>query len=966
LAELTGGWLNLRLETPFSLALDIATPRMAAEGRILVTPTLREAILRRLYHTLDKRFLPPHPTPGIFTALGQFLEEIRMAELPPRDMQILRQTDPAKAADLEAILIRYEEELERARAVDAPAVYRMARDANASRAWHLLIPESLRLPWIVSDILLDRNFGEVLVLEEDPVHGVDTPSGLAGSPYRRPEVSASALSFLFAPDGAPASPPAIEIFAAVGERNECREILRRILARSVRLDQVEVILTDYAVYAPLLDDLRAELGNLPITFAAGLPAARSGPARAVAAFARWMRDGVPELALRRLLTSGDLRAPEGTTGRRTARALRAAQVGFGAERYALCLDGYCAELQDELHDAEDPTDAERLATRLKAARAARAWMLDILSLVPRGAAPLGAFLAAARTFLGGHAAVRSPTDAAAVTQLADRLAAPPVEDVAPIAPADAAEWILTAVEGMSVAASGSRPGHLHVSNIRNGGYTGRPVIFVLGLDDGRFPGMVFQDPILGDLERERLGVAMAAGRSAARSLEARYAFGACLARLRGEISLSYPAFDLADGRRRFPSPALLQAHRLRTGNPHATYDDLRDAVGAPIGFAGVAPSLDAGDWWLAALTATGRLREARASVLATYPDLARGVQAETARSGTFATSYDGRLRPDPTRDPRGNSAISLSASRLECYPSCPHKYFLKYVLRVEPPEEAAVEPGTWLDPMARGSLLHEFYHRSLAALAARGECPDPQAHAGEAGHILEGCIQEYRLRIPPPSEAIFDLEVESLRRSVQVFLEGEARGRPTNRPSYFEVAFGLKDAEGIGTPAAVPLQVSGEVISLRGKIDRIDRLPQPHAWEVWDYKTGRSRDYLHTQYTARGTQLQHALYARVAEALLRRSVDPSATVIGSGYLFPTERGGGEAIRRDPARSHEALAVIAQILDGIRDGIFLVTDARCDYCDYVPVCGGWGAARWKALQDAGDPAAARLHEVWSHA
>jgi ATP-dependent helicase/DNAse subunit B len=267
--------------------------------------------------------------------------------------------------------------------------------------------------------------------------------------------------------------------------------------------------------------------------------------------------------------------------------------------------------------------------------------------------------------------------------------------------------------------------------------------------------------------------------------------------------------------------------------------------------------------------------------------------------------------------------------------------------------------------MARGSLLHEFYARFLATLSERGERPDPNIHLAEAWRTLDDCLQEVRRRIPPPSEAVFQFEVEALRRSVRVFLTDEATDRATNTPSYFEVGFGMADAKGIGTPTPVEIRLPGGTIALRGKIDRIDRLPRAHAWEVWDYKTGQSKTYRPTQYTDGGTQLQHALYARVAETLLRQSVDPKASVVGSGYLFPTERGGGVAIRRDPKRADEALAVVAQICDGIRDGIFLVADAWCDYCDYAPVCGRWGAARGKALKDAGDPAAARLSEVWDH-
>lgn len=36
LARVTGGWLNIRLATPLTLAVDVAAPRMAAEGRVLL------------------------------------------------------------------------------------------------------------------------------------------------------------------------------------------------------------------------------------------------------------------------------------------------------------------------------------------------------------------------------------------------------------------------------------------------------------------------------------------------------------------------------------------------------------------------------------------------------------------------------------------------------------------------------------------------------------------------------------------------------------------------------------------------------------------------------------------------------------------------------------------------------------------------------------------------------------------
>jgi RecB family exonuclease len=164
----------------------------------------------------------------------------------------------------------------------------------------------------------------------------------------------------------------------------------------------------------------------------------------------------------------------------------------------------------------------------------------------------------------------------------------------------------------------------------------------------------------------------------------------------------------------------------------------------------------------------------------------------------------------------------------------------------------------------------------------------------------------------------------------------------------------------------VEIPLPGGPISCRGKIDRIDRRPAAHEWEVWDYKTGTSRYFGTNDYTAGGTQLQHAIYALAAEQFLRQSVDPQATVVGSGYLFPTERGRGEEFRRDPARIPEALAVMDRILDLIRDGMFVGRGERCKYCDYAALCGTGAKARWKALQGVGDPGVGRLIEVLDYA
>ena len=115
-------------------------------------------------------------------------------------------------------------------------------------------------------------------------------------------------------------------------RTSCARCSAASLARGHRRGtEVEIVTTDAATYGPALDSLARRLG-IPVTHAAGLPAA------ARAWDARWRllpldRRGLPRGRLRRLLESGDLAPPEGsarTSPRPRARAAAAAAGGLGA------------------------------------------------------------------------------------------------------------------------------------------------------------------------------------------------------------------------------------------------------------------------------------------------------------------------------------------------------------------------------------------------------------------------------------------------------------------------------------------------------------------------------------------------------------------------------------------------------------------------------------------------------------
>src|SRR5690606_15340304 len=60
------------------------------------------------------------------------------------------------------------------------------------------------------------------------------------------------------------------------------------------------------------------------------------------------------------------------------------------------------------------------------------------------------------------------------------------------------------IAGLAVGQGEPRPGALHLATLEQGGHTGRPHVFLVGLDEDRFPGKGGEDPLLLDSDRARL------------------------------------------------------------------------------------------------------------------------------------------------------------------------------------------------------------------------------------------------------------------------------------------------------------------------------------------------------------------------------------------------------------------------------------------------------------------------------
>jgi RecB family exonuclease len=518
----------------------------------------------------------------------------------------------------------------------------------------------------------------------------------------------------------------------------------------------------------------------------------------------------------------------------------------------------------------------------------------------------------------------------------------------------ALRFIRERVEGQTIGADRARPGHLHVSPLRQFGYAGRPVAFVVGLEEGRvFPSAV-EDSVL--LDAERAGISDTLQQSADRIDEAVWTVLSRLATFGPEpntagapatLALSHSCRDLREYRETFPSWLVLQAFRIQSNDASLSYPDLAKALGTPVSIVPTEPAhalTDAG-WWLSQLKRSGR--KGQPAVLAQFPPLARGLHAETQRASQPFTEFDGHVPAagrmlDPTRVAR-----PVSPTQLEAAADCAFRHFLQRGLGISALDERAKDADTWLDAGARGSELHALY----AAMLRRNRTAAVPLHAKKDLSWLlargKARLGELRVEMPPPSEEVFERECRDFLADLELFLLEECDREPTRTPIGLEVSFGYaldedEDSEPEALAQRDPIVVDlggGLTFKLAGRIDRIDQIGEA-TFEVIDYKTG---GYYAAKWASGvfsgGSRLQHALYGLAAAQLLRRKYRRAKVTRGT-YYFSSAKGGKERRSIDTPSTAAVTGVLTDLRGVIASGTFIhaANEEACRFCDLGAACG----------------------------
>lgn len=921
--------INLKVNTLHGVANDLCQPYLHKNNLSLLSDTLAKHYLMGLLEQLKQNqelsyFDQIEISTGFTSSMYQSLQELKYAGSKPSDLSDDFFQNASKAADVRRIFSGYEQILIDQKHIDHPSLLQLAITQSS------LMPSKQVFIMLENPELhsLEKSFMQQLIqakghkLSLPTVHEVDLSKNIQDS--------------------------SIEMFRSYGENNEMREVIRYIKENRLPFDQVAIIQTTKEPYTQLLYDLSQQF-NLPVTFGGGISIKNSRPAQLYFGLLDWIQNQYSVAKLCTLLRSGYFKRLEESapSSAVVVKRLKSAEIGWGRERYYTQFKKRLTYLEQRIKKELTAKQIEYAEREIKEYICISTFIEKIMKQLPdtQITHPINyaSFTQALVQIIEEFAYEVSPLDKEAKYNIIEELQTLADSANEDIRVEDAILRLTELIEPLRIGSSNPKPGEIHMTHYQQGLWIQRPYTFIVGLDNKRFPGQTREDPILLDTERKNITEELSLRSNRTRDQLAH--MHQLLSLTKGTTILSYSSFDPVENREVFPSSLLLYLYRLNKGASDADYSELLTSLGTIKGFIPrQRKRLDESEWWLDQLLLQRKNQEVFSTIFQLYPHIEQGVYACDHKNSARFTEYDGRIQMNNSLfDPKKNHSLVVSSSRLELLGKCPYAYFLKYVLKIETPEEIEYTPGQWLNPAQRGTLLHSVFERFYRELKNRAEKPQRAIHEKLLYHIAEECIREHKEEIPPPSELVFQSEKDEILSSCKVFLLTEEEKGVHSTPSFFELSFGRKGEMTIDLNQEVEeVEInlpSGEKFYLRGIIDRVDQL-QDGTYQIIDYKTGSTYNYEEREYIKGGRQLQHTLYAIALEKILQdKQVDPRAKVSLSGYSFPSVKGEGQRFLRPQDKREVFYEALENLLDIITHGHFGVTDdsSDCRFCDFTTIC-----------------------------
>lgn len=221
-----------------------------------------------------------------------------------------------------------------------------------------------------------------------------------------------------------------------------------------------------------------------------------------------------------------------------------------------------------------------------------------------------------------------------------------------------------------------------------------------------------------------------------------------------------------------------------------------------------------------------------------------GARLVTARSDGGAAPADGDLSTlADALALRFGPQHAWSASALEEYRSCPHRFFFGRALGLQPRPAVQIGPDT----AVLGLLYHTLFERAYREAANPADAAAVHASLERAADEVFDAAHGFRAAPWWPQTR------RDILSNVRASIDALADERWV--PSYFEMEF-----------RALSVQADGEQLLLRGRIDRADRGPGG-ALRVIDYKPGSPAGYGAADLVD-GRRVQLPFYAHAAAQMI--------------------------------------------------------------------------------------------------
>jgi len=954
--------LNLNITTIFDLARDYCDDYISKNKLKILDNSLGQIFLLQILKKLSRKklldyFQPPTFSPGISRSIYLAIKELRIAEFSSRNFPHLAIVHSKKSEDLLKIMQEYEKILKEQNYVDEADIYLQAikyKKKNQPKKELFIMPSNIELNY------LEEVFFRKIILPESKVIYLPTPGDLKKptsfyfSEFYKEEENypENSLDYLYDIDKMPSNLPEkinIELIQSHGEFNEVKTIIRKIKSQNIPLDEVSIFYTVQEPYSQYLYQLSRQY-SLNITFGNGISIKNTSPAKLFFALIDWIRDNYSIVKLYFLLTGGSFEFknqqsnPDIPTPQRVASLLRNSPIGHKRNRYIKGLDLSIKQLKREIEQASEDRQ-ERYRKKIKDLFWTKEFLTQIFHELPQENFD---YTISPKQIARGlinivtdYSKIDEDTnlDEEAIKEIKERLTILIESDYPlPNMPVNEALTLITdLIKNERVNCLEPRGGCLHTASYKKGIWLNRPYNFIVGMDSAKFPDSAHDGSILLDAEKKNSG---RINPNKEKGKENQYKMLQLVTFLKGKIILSYSRFDTQDNRELAPSSLMLQLYRLKTGDKQKDYSDFYSSFQDTSGFIPCKPQeiLDSADWFL--YSARHNFLDIAHLFEYLYPALSEGFYAARQREKEELNCFNGKVKVDPEQvDPRLNRGLMVSSSRLELIAFCPYLYFLKYILKIKPPQEMIEDPGVWLDPSERGIIFHqifEIFYKKLKEISP-AETFIPPSYKNH-WHILEEIalshLLQKRKKLAPPNNLVYKHESREILDSCRFFLHCEEEKYKGEIPTYLELAFGTRDNqnEELGKKVKV-VKLSlpgGKSISFQGKIDRIDKLDE-NTYRIIDYKTGAPYGFSRSKYFQNGKQIQHALYALSLKKILAKAgISAFPKIQKAGYYFPTLNGQGRQYFYGEERRNQVLEIIDLLLDIVVQGDFAMTQKADDF------------------------------------